>query len=70
MPMLQKLFDPGRWTSLQELFQQDLYRLHSLTSTSLLNIHLQVLVPPRPPLAPPQLHLLQLGDTTLHPQSA
>jgi macrophage erythroblast attacher len=37
----QALFDPGRWRDLQELFQQDLYRLHSLTSTSLLNIHLQ-----------------------------
>lgn len=45
---LQKLFDPGRWTDLQELFQQDLYRLHSLTSTSLLNIHLQVRIPSRP----------------------
>lgn len=37
----QELFDPVRWTDLQTLFQQDLYRLHSLTFTSLLNIHLQ-----------------------------
>lgn len=38
----QELFDPMRWIDLQSLFQQDLYRLHSLTFTSLLNIHLQV----------------------------
>ncbi len=38
---LQELFDPGRWDDLQALFQQDLYRLHALTPTSLLNIHLQ-----------------------------
>ena len=51
---LQELFDPGRWTELQALFQQDLYRLHSLTSTSLLNIHLQVATP----LCPQCLELL------------
>lgn len=38
---LQELFDPGRWGELQTVFQQDLYRLHALTPTSLLNIHLQ-----------------------------
>lgn len=45
-PIVQELFDPVRWTDLQTLFQQDLYRLHSLTFTSLLNIHLQVSLPP------------------------
>lgn len=35
------LFSPARWEDLQTLFRQDLYRLHSLTPTSLLNIHLQ-----------------------------
>ena len=37
-----ELFDPSRWDLLAELFQQDLFRMHSLTPRSLLDLHLQV----------------------------
>ena len=46
-----ELFDPSRWDLLAELFQQDLFRMHSLTQRSLLDLHLQVvwLWPPATP---------------------
>ncbi|GLC37386.1 hypothetical protein PLESTB_001592900 [Pleodorina starrii] len=36
-----QLFDEGQWRQLADLFLRDLYRLHSLTPESLLNVHLQ-----------------------------
>ena len=36
------LFDSSQWDVLTDLFLNELYRLHSLTPTSLLQIHLQV----------------------------
>ncbi|GIL77197.1 hypothetical protein Vretimale_3149 [Volvox reticuliferus] len=35
------LFDESQWHVLSDLFLRDLYRLHSLTPESLLNVHLQ-----------------------------
>ena len=36
------MFDPKQWDVLTDLFLNELYRLHNLTPTSLLQIHLQV----------------------------
>ncbi|GIL58864.1 hypothetical protein Vafri_13831 [Volvox africanus] len=35
------LFDESQWRTLADLFLRDMYRLHSLTPESLLNVHLQ-----------------------------
>lgn len=40
-PVYQDMFSDERWSILKDLFLSELYRLHSLTNTSVLNIHLQ-----------------------------
>lgn len=40
-PVYQELFSEERWNALKESFLSELYRLHSLTPSSILNIHLQ-----------------------------
>lgn len=38
---LQTLLDPARWSDLETLFRRELYRLHAMPPTSLLEVHLE-----------------------------